>query len=42
PNCISNAENEPVVSKFITVSENPPRFRCVFCGRIIEDVSRNL
>ncbi|MBA5942631.1 MAG: aspartate carbamoyltransferase regulatory subunit, partial [Methanophagales archaeon] len=33
PNCISNAEREPVMSKFITVSENPPRFRCFYCER---------
>lgn len=42
PNCISNAEREPVMSKFITVSENPPRFRCFYCERTIEDVSRYL
>ncbi len=42
PNCISNAETEPVISKFITVSENPPRFRCFYCERIIEDVSGSL
>lgn len=42
PNCISNAEREPVMSKFITVSENPPRFRCFYCERRIEDVSRYL
>jgi len=39
PNCISNAEKEPVMSKFITMSENPPLFRCFYCERIIEDVS---
>ncbi|MDI6885893.1 MAG: aspartate carbamoyltransferase regulatory subunit [archaeon] len=39
PNCISNAEREPVISKFITVSENPPLFRCFYCERMIEDVS---
>jgi len=42
PNCISNAEKEPVMSKFITVSENPPQFRCFYCERIIEDVSGSL
>lgn len=42
PNCISNAEREPVISKFITVSENPPLFRCFYCERMIEDVSRYL
>jgi aspartate carbamoyltransferase regulatory subunit len=39
PNCISNAEREPVMSKFVTVNENPPRFRCFYCERMIEDVS---
>jgi aspartate carbamoyltransferase regulatory subunit len=42
PNCISNAEREPVISRFVTVSENPPRFRCFYCERIIEDASRSL
>ncbi|MHC1611010.1 MAG: aspartate carbamoyltransferase regulatory subunit [Candidatus Methanospirareceae archaeon] len=42
PNCISNAEREPVVSRFITVSENPLRFRCFYCERMIEDVSEYL
>ncbi len=42
PNCISNVEREPVISKFITVSENPPLFRCFYCERVIEDVSRYL
>ncbi|NQE46268.1 Aspartate carbamoyltransferase regulatory chain [ANME-1 cluster archaeon GoMg2] len=39
PNCISNAKREPVISKFLTVRENPPKFRCFYCERIIEDVS---
>ncbi len=39
PNCISNAATEPVVPRFLTVSINPPRFRCFYCERIIEDVS---
>ncbi|MBN1455236.1 MAG: aspartate carbamoyltransferase regulatory subunit [Methanomicrobia archaeon] len=42
PNCISNVEREPVVSRFITISEQPLRFRCVYCERMIEDVSRYL
>ena len=39
PNCISNVGREPVLSKFITVSENPLRFRCFYCERMIGDVS---
>ena len=39
PNCISNAKKEPVISQFLTVSENPPLFRCFYCERIIDDVS---
>jgi aspartate carbamoyltransferase regulatory subunit len=42
PNCISNVEREPVVSRFTTISEQPLRFRCVYCERMIEDVSRYL
>jgi len=39
PNCISNVEREPVVSRFITVSGDPLRFRCFYCERMIEDVA---
>ena len=39
PNCISNVGREPVISKFVTVSEEPLRFRCFYCERMIEDVS---
>lgn len=39
PNCISNAEREPIISKFVTVRENPPQFRCFYCERIMGDVS---
>ncbi len=42
PNCISNAKREPVISKFVTVSENPPRFRCFYCEMVIEDVSGHI
>lgn len=41
PNCISNAK-EPVISKFITLSDNPPLFRCFYCERIVENVMRHL
>jgi aspartate carbamoyltransferase regulatory subunit len=39
PNCISNAEREPVISRFTTVGESPLRFRCYYCERMIEDIS---
>jgi aspartate carbamoyltransferase regulatory subunit len=39
PNCISNAEREPVISRFSTAGENPLRFRCYYCERMIEDVA---
>jgi aspartate carbamoyltransferase regulatory subunit len=39
PNCISNVGREQVISKFVTVSEDPLRFRCFYCERMIEDVS---
>ncbi len=42
PNCISNAREEPVVPKFITVSENPPIFRCFYCERIVENAAEYL
>ncbi|MHC1566195.1 MAG: aspartate carbamoyltransferase regulatory subunit [Candidatus Syntropharchaeia archaeon] len=37
PNCISNTD-EPVTSKFIMEEKKPPRFRCFYCEREIEDV----
>lgn len=43
PNCISNAEREPVISKFIVEKGNQPKVRCIFCGRYTEiegDVSK--
>lgn len=36
PLCITNSEREPVVSKFIVISENPIRLRCAFCEKIME------
>ena len=45
PNCISNAEREPVTPKFIVENGNPPKFRCFFCERYTEtegDVSNFL
>ena len=35
-NCISNAEKEPITSKFIA---KDTKFRCVYCGQIIEDAA---
>lgn len=42
PNCISNADREPVVSRFTTAGESPLRFRCFYCERMIEDIARYL
>ena len=39
PNCISNAEKEPVASRFIILNEKPPKFRCFYCEKIINDVA---
>ena len=41
PTCITNAK-EPITSKFITLSENPPVFRCFYCEKMIEDVAGHL
>ncbi len=42
PNCISNVSEEPVNSKFITISENPPVFRCFYCERVVGNAAEYL
>ena len=37
PNCISN-KNEPIDSQFRVLSKTPPRLRCVYCERELEDI----
>jgi aspartate carbamoyltransferase regulatory subunit len=38
-NCISN-HKEPVKPRFRVASRAPPRLRCVYCDREVEDVAR--
>jgi aspartate carbamoyltransferase regulatory subunit len=41
PTCISNAR-EPVISRFIVVSKDPPRIKCYYCEREPEDISERI
>ncbi len=41
PNCITN-QKEPVEPRLIRTSAEPPRFRCFYCGRDQEDVTRTI
>ena len=38
PTCVSNS-NEPIESKFIVTSKDPPRIKCYFCEREPEDIA---
>ena len=38
PTCISNS-NEPVNSRFIVISNDPPRIKCYYCEREPEDIA---
>lgn len=38
-NCMTN-QREPVKPRFKVVSRSPPRLRCVYCEREVEDVAR--
>ena len=38
PNCISNAEREPVIPEFTVLKGDPPKFRRVYCERIIGNI----
>ena len=40
-NCITN-QKEPVSPKLIRVTEEPPNYRCFYCGRDQEDVASNI
>lgn len=41
PNCITN-RGEPVVPEFHVEERNPPKLRCVYCDRILTNISDNL
>ncbi|MCD6461539.1 MAG: aspartate carbamoyltransferase regulatory subunit [Thermoplasmata archaeon] len=41
PNCITN-QREPVEPEFVVVSRSPPRLRCLYCERELEDIIGNI
>ncbi|MCL1978701.1 MAG: aspartate carbamoyltransferase regulatory subunit [Methanomassiliicoccaceae archaeon] len=41
PNCITN-RGEPVVPEFMVEDRNPPKLRCVYCDRMLTNISENL
>lgn len=41
PNCITNM-GEPVEPQFAVISREPPTLRCVYCDRILINISENL
>ncbi|MCL2149092.1 MAG: aspartate carbamoyltransferase regulatory subunit [Methanomassiliicoccaceae archaeon] len=41
PNCITN-RGEPVVPEFAVEERNPPKLICVYCDRMLTDISDNL
>lgn len=40
-NCITNLR-EPVESRFIVISRDPPKLKCWYCEREIEDISEHM
>ena len=40
-NCITNLK-EPVESRFDVISKDPPKLRCWYCERVIEDLSEQM
>ncbi len=40
-NCITNLK-EPVESKFLVVSKDPPKLKCWYCEREIQDISEHI
>jgi aspartate carbamoyltransferase regulatory subunit len=38
PGCITN-QNEPIEPEFVVESKKPLTLRCIYCGRIMNDVS---
>lgn len=41
PNCITNM-GEPVDPQFAVICKDPPTLRCVYCDRILVNISENL
>ena len=42
PTCVSNAKREPVKSRFKVISRDPPRIKCYYCERELEDISERI
>lgn len=40
-NCITN-QSEPVLPRLIRISDEPPLYRCFYCGRQQSDVTSNI
>ncbi len=41
PNCITN-KSEPVRPEFDVEARDPPLLRCVYCDRVLEEITENL
>lgn len=41
PNCITN-KGEPITPEFFVEERNPPKLRCIYCDRILMNISDNL
>lgn len=41
PTCVSNSK-EPVKSRFIVMSKDPPQIKCYFCEREPEDIAERI
>jgi len=41
PTCVSNA-NEPVKSRFLVTSKDPPQIKCYYCEREPDDISERI
>ncbi len=41
PNCITN-KSEPVEPEFTVECKNPPMLRCIYCERVLENITDNL
>jgi len=41
PTCVSNAK-EPIKSRFKVISKDPPRIKCYYCERELEDINKSV
>jgi len=42
PTCISNAEKEPVKSRFLVTNKDPLKVRCYYCEREPDDIAERI